>query len=101
MSPNAKGVPRRRFVQGTLGTAAAGVLAQARKAKAQQTAPVVQKTVYAWYPARFGTWNTSSIQWDALTHICYRSVVLQADGSIAKPAGNPPRPSLMRRARTA
>ena len=90
MKPANGGVPRRSFLQGTLSAGAAGLLAQTKKAKAQQSAPVVQKTVYAWYPGRFGTWNTSSIQWDALTHICFRSVVLQADGSIARPAGSPP-----------
>lgn len=57
---------------------------------AESTQPSVRKTVYGWYPARFGTWDTPSIAWDALTHICFRSVVIAGDGSLARPAGNPP-----------
>jgi spore germination protein YaaH len=49
------------------------------------------KTVYAWFPARFGSWNTEGIPWDCLTHLCFRSVVLKADGSLELPAGDPPR----------
>src|SRR6266545_332636 len=81
-------IHRRSLLRGALG---AGALLADRKARARQLAqPQVQKTVYAWYPARFGTWNTSSIQWDAITHICFRSVNIQADGTVARPAGNPP-----------
>jgi len=81
------GLYRRNLLQGAL--AGAGALLAQRKGKSQ-TAPAMQKTVYAWYPARFGTWNTAAIQWDAITHICFRTLDLQADGTVAKPAGNPP-----------
>lgn len=54
---------------------------------ARETNPVV----YAWFPARFGSWNTEGIQWDCLTHLCFRSVVIKADGTLDRPAGNPPR----------
>jgi hypothetical protein len=87
---NTFAIPRRTVLRGTLASTAAALLAK-KKAKAQQAEPVVRKTVYAWYPARFGTWNTSSIAWDAITHICFRSVVLRGDGTISRPAGNPPR----------
>src|SRR5207247_632471 len=48
-------------------------------------------TVYAWFPAQFGSWKTDGIRWDCLTHLCFRSVVLKADGSIESPAGDPPK----------
>jgi hypothetical protein len=50
-----------------------------------------RSTVYAWFPARFGSWKTDGIRWDCLTHLCFRSVVLRADGSIETPAGDPPK----------
>lgn len=53
--------------------------------------PAARKTVYAWFPARFGSWRTDGIQWDCLTHICFRSVVLTAEGTLQRPAGNPPK----------
>jgi glycosyl hydrolase family 18 (putative chitinase) len=49
------------------------------------------KTVYAWFPAQFGSWKTDGIQWDCLTHLCFRSVELAADGSLREPAGDPPK----------
>jgi spore germination protein len=78
---------RRSLFRGAL--AGAGALLAQRKARAQ-AATAMQKTVYAWYPSRFGTWNTAGIQWDAITHICFRTLDLQADGTVGKPAGNPP-----------
>jgi hypothetical protein len=83
--------PNFTFARRSLLTSGAAALLGKRKAAAQQAQPAVQKIVYAWYPARYGTWNTTSIQWDALTHICFRSVTVRADGSLARPAGNPPR----------
>ena len=50
-----------------------------------------RRSIYAWYPARFGTWNTASIRWSALTHLSFRSVVIRGDGSLATTAGKPPR----------
>ncbi len=43
------------------------------------------RTVYAWFPKDFNNWNTAAIDWTALTHICYRSVILQADGTLSEP----------------
>lgn len=80
------GLSRRRLLQGLSGTCA--FLAE-RPAAAQR--PAVRKTVYAWYPMRFGNWNTSSLQWDAITHICYRSVTLQGDGTLANTDAHPPK----------
>ncbi len=48
-------------------------------------------TVYAWFPAHFGSWNTAGIDWDCLTHLCFRSVELGADGKLRRVSGNPPR----------
>jgi spore germination protein YaaH len=53
-------------------------------------APVLARTVFGWFPARFGNWDTSGIQWDAVTHLSFRSVVIAADGSLLLPAGHPP-----------
>lgn len=50
-----------------------------------------RRTVYAWFPGRFGSWDTSGTQWDCITHLCFRSVELQPDGSLRKPAGDPPK----------
>src|ERR1051325_4280206 len=79
---------RRGLLQRAL--AGAGALLAQRKAKSQVAQPAMQKTVYAWYPSRYGTWNTAGIQWDAITHVCFRSLDMQADGTVARPAGNPP-----------
>src|SRR2546423_960883 len=48
------------------------------------------QTVYAWFPAQFGSWKTNGIAWDCLTHLCFRSVELQGDGTLRLPAGDPP-----------
>ena len=48
-------------------------------------------TVYAWFPARFGSWRTDSLQWDCLTHLCFRSVELTAEGKLRRVSGNPPK----------
>src|SRR5262249_43009362 len=49
------------------------------------------KTIYAWFPARFGSWRTDGIQWDCLTHLCFRAVELTADGTLREPASDPPK----------
>lgn len=49
------------------------------------------QTVYAWFPAQFGSWRTDGVQWDCLTHLCFRSVELTAEGTLVTPAGNPPK----------
>jgi hypothetical protein len=46
--------------------------------------------VYAWFPTRFGNWKTDGIAWDGITHLCFRSVELQGDGTLRLPAGDPP-----------
>jgi spore germination protein len=48
-------------------------------------------TVYAWFPAQFGSWKTDGIDWDCLTHLCFRSVELEADGKVRRVSGDPPR----------
>lgn len=57
----------------------------------RNTSASAGKTVYAWFPARFGTWWTDRIPWTCLTHISFRSVVVQAGGTLRYPAGDPPR----------
>jgi hypothetical protein len=52
--------------------------------------PPGRKTVYAWFPTRFGSWKTDGLQWDCLTHLCFRSVELKADGTLRAPVGDPP-----------
>lgn len=64
-------------------------------------APPARPTVYAWFPAKFGTWNTSSLRWDLLTHLCYRSVVLRADGSLDEPLGRAADPAIANLVKTA
>jgi len=51
----------------------------------------VRPTVYVWFPAHFGRWKTDGIEWEHLTHLCFRSVELTADGKIRRPSGNPPK----------
>lgn len=53
--------------------------------------PSPRRMVYAWFPARFGSWKTDGIRWECLTHLCFRSVELRADASVRTPAGDPPR----------
>src|SRR6188508_2992564 len=45
------------------------------------------RTVYAWFPRDMGaSWgDTKAIDWSAITHLSFRSVVLQPDGTIATP----------------
>ncbi|MFC5649687.1 glycosyl hydrolase family 18 protein [Paenibacillus solisilvae] len=40
------------------------------------------RTVYAWFPANYNDWNTSAIDWKAITHLSFRSVTIRPDGSI-------------------
>lgn len=44
-----------------------------------------KRTVYAWFPSNMSDWSTKAIDWTALTHISYRSVVTHADGTIDEP----------------
>lgn len=43
------------------------------------------RTVYAWFPRDFDNWDTSALDWTAVTHLCFRSVVLQPDGTLREP----------------
>jgi GH18 family chitinase len=62
-------------------TACLGALAAAPRQEAGRP----ERTVYAWFPREFGDWDTSAIDWSAITHLCFRSVVLQADGTLREP----------------
>ncbi|MGO8689889.1 MAG: glycosyl hydrolase family 18 protein [Thermoguttaceae bacterium] len=66
--------------------AAAGALLTlwaAWPAAAQKTRPPAQKRiVYAWFPKEFARLDPSGIEWSAITHLSFRSIVLQPDGSI-------------------
>ena len=41
-----------------------------------------RKTVYAWFPRRFDDLDTRAIDWSVITHLSFRSVVIQRDGKI-------------------
>jgi GH18 family chitinase len=41
-----------------------------------------KRTVYAWFPRQFGNFDTRAIDWSALTHLSFRSVVIQRDGTL-------------------
>ncbi len=56
-----------------------------------QPAPAQRPVVYAYFPAKAGSWKTDGIDWPCITHLCYRSVELQADGSLKTPLGDPPK----------
>ena len=49
-----------------------------------------RRTVYAWFPRDMNNWDTRAIDWSALTHICFRAVVLQPDGTIRPGWGTTP-----------
>ena len=51
-------------------------------AGAQPGATGSGRTVYAWFPREFGNWDTRALDWSALTHVCFRSVELQPDGTL-------------------
>ncbi|MCZ7648938.1 MAG: glycoside hydrolase family 18 protein [Planctomycetota bacterium] len=44
--------------------------------------PKPERVVYAWFPADMNDWSTAAVDWSALTHICFRSAVVQADGTL-------------------
>jgi spore germination protein len=41
-----------------------------------------QRTIFAYFPRDVNNWETNAIDWSAITHLCFRSVILQPDGSI-------------------
>lgn len=50
----------------------------------------LRPTVYAWFPRDLGNWDTSAIDWSALTHLCFRAVVLHPDGRVTPGWGTTP-----------
>lgn len=86
VSPTLSRIAGTALLAGLVAIAARGrpVRSDARRAPAR-------RTVYAWFPGRFGSWDTSGIRWDCVTHLCFRSVEIQADGTLKKPAGDPPK----------
>ncbi len=60
--------------------ASAGCAGQAASAPAALNARPV---VYAWFPRNLDDWDTSSIDWSAITHISYRNIVVTADGALS------------------
>ena len=44
------------------------------------TAP--RPIVYAWFPANLDDWSTAGLDWSVLTHVCFRAVILQPDGTV-------------------
>lgn len=60
-------------------------LASAEALGRAQGGVAAKRTVYAWFPREFNNWDTTAIDWTALTHICFRSVVLQPDGTLKEP----------------
>ncbi len=70
---------------------AASTLATAPPRLSEVNRSASRPVVYAWFPARFGSWQTDGIDWGSLTHLCFRSVELAADGKIRRVSGNPPR----------
>ncbi len=58
----------------------------------QESSPTaIHPTVYAWFPEHFGSWKTDGIEWDCLTHLCFRSIELTAEGHVRRVSGNPPK----------
>jgi hypothetical protein len=94
----ARGFARRILLKGALAPLATPLARPLRAQAFPGGAPALAKTVYGWFPARFGSWDTSATQWDAVTHLCFRSVVIAANGSVLQPAGAPP-PEFMEEAR--
>ncbi len=41
-----------------------------------------KRTVYAWFPASPGNFDTRAIDWTAITHLSFRAVLIQADGTL-------------------
>ena len=73
-----------RFV-GVLALLLTSILTIGTSADARNGPP--NRTVYAWFPARFGNFDTRALDWTVLTHLSVRSVVLQPDGTLREPVG--------------
>ena len=44
--------------------------------------PAPKRIVYAWFPSNVNDWSTAAIDWKAITHLSFRSVVLKPDGAV-------------------
>ena len=51
----------------------------------KRLAPAGGPTVYAWFPHQFNDFETRAIQWPAITHLSFRSVVIEPDGTLQEP----------------
>ncbi len=60
-------------------------LAVAVPAEEKGSRPAGGPTVYAWFPHQFNDFETRAIQWPAITHLSFRSVVIQPDGTLQEP----------------
>jgi spore germination protein YaaH len=68
-------------------------VASALPASAGPAAP--RKTVYAWFPhdmdaKRNNDWSTAALDWGAITHLCFRAVILKPDGGVEPGFGTTP-----------
>ena len=48
-----------------------------------------QRTVYAWFPRHFDDLDTRTIDWSVISHLSFRSVVIQRDGKIQETRRRP------------
>ena len=46
------------------------------------SAPAPKRVVYGWFPSNVNDWSTAALDWSAITHLSFRSVVLKADGAV-------------------
>ena len=67
-----------------LGLGLVGAMAVPSAHADSQAAPPARRTVYAWFPRDFNNRDTAAIDWSSLTHICYRSVVIQPRRSTSR-----------------
>lgn len=46
------------------------------------SSPVGKRIVYAWFPKQFANLDPAGIEWSGITHLSFRSIVMQPDGTI-------------------
>jgi spore germination protein YaaH len=44
--------------------------------------PEPKRIVYGWFPANVNDWSTTALDWKAITHLSFRSVVLKPHGAV-------------------
>jgi len=58
------------------------------------TAPAVpaapKRVVYGWFPTNLNDWSTAALDWSAITHLSFRSVLLKPDGAVEPGYGATP-----------